>query len=231
MSSVFSLTDDIVINCGQADKRTEFLESRYIMDSSGCVCPVRGSRCIRDTFFADVPCFGCCQTCRELDQHAVVVSQHPIEGPMALKALMKHSREFHMRNKNTHVGNGKYLGPFAFTLTMSPSDNLTVDDMVAAVKKVMSQKSIPAVKYAWYLEYKDFETKEHPHIHGMYETASGRRIEAKHWFRAWKIWDESVTLGKGHRGGYHKPVEHDQCYDNYIKKQTGLVHIYDRKNV
>jgi len=231
MSSVFSSTDDIVINTGQADKRTEFLESEYIMDSSGCLCPVRGARCMMRTTFQDIPCVGCCKMCRELDSHAVSVCGNPIEGPRALKKLMDHTSEFHFRKTKTHTGNGKYLGPFAFTLTMSPADNLTVDDMVAAVKKVMSQKSIPTVKYAWYLEYKNFEMKTHPHIHGMYETASGRRIEAKHWVRAWHIWDEGIPLGEGHRGGYHKPVKHDECYDKYIQKQTGDVSIYGTHNV
>jgi len=124
------------------------------------------------------------------------------------------------REKKT--ANGKYNGPFAFTLTMSPADNLSIDDMMLACKKIMDQQSQPVKKFAWYLEYKDPETKQHPHIHGMYETPNGRRIEKKHWVRSWKIWDENIPLGSGFRGGYHRAVRHDDAYDKYIAKQDGI---------
>lgn len=48
--------------------------------------------------------------------------------------------------KKTHTGNGKYMGPYAFTLTMSPKDQLTVGDMLIAVRKVMTQQSCPVRK-------------------------------------------------------------------------------------
>lgn len=115
--------------------------------------------------------------------------------------------------------NGKYKGPFAFTLNMSPSDGLSKEAMITAVKKVMAQQSQPVKRYAWYLEYGDVESERHPHIHGMYETESQRRIEAKHWKRAWPIWDETNKLGQGHRGGYHRPVNFEDAYDKYIAKQ------------
>lgn len=118
--------------------------------------------------------------------------------------------------------NGKYKGPFAFTLTMSPTDGLSVDDMVSACKKVMSQRSQPVKKFAWYLEYKDEETKAHPHIHGMYETEDSTRIQRRTWNRAWKIWNEEIRLGQGFRGGYHRPVRSDEAYNDYIRKQGGI---------
>lgn len=121
----------------------------------------------------------------------------------------------------SHVGNGTYSGPWAFTLTMSPSDALDKSDLIRAVRKVMSQKSIPAVRYAWHYEDEGLDTEGrpiHPHIHGMYETATGGRIEAKHWKRAWKIWDETVRLGAGFRGGYHRPVRSNEGYSRYIAK-------------
>lgn len=124
------------------------------------------------------------------------------------------------KEKKTHKGNGTYAGPFAFTLTKSPQDPLTEDHMIAAVKKIMSQKSCPVVRYAWYLEHKENGT--HPHIHGMYETTTMGRIEAKHFKRAWPIWDEKSPMGSGFRGGYHRPVRHQECYDDYIKKDGGL---------
>lgn len=122
---------------------------------------------------------------------------------------------------NTHTGNGLYQGAFAFTLTKSPDDDLTEDDMIKAVEKVLNQKSCPVKKFAWYLEYGDLEEKRHPHIHGMYETESSGRIEAKHWKRAWRIWDEKTRMGNGFRGGYHRPVRDDEAYDDYIRKQNG----------
>lgn len=121
-----------------------------------------------------------------------------------------------------HTGNGAPQGAFAFTLTKSPNDDLTEDDMVRAVRKVMNQNSCPVKRYAWYLEYGNKELKEHPHIHGMYETESGGVIEKKHWQRAWKIWDPAKKLGAGFRGGYHRPVRSEESYDEYIMKDGGL---------
>lgn len=128
----------------------------------------------------------------------------------------------HADNREKKTANGKYNGPFAFTLTMSPDDGITVDEMLHAARAIMEQRSQPVRKYAWYLEYKDEETKKHPHIHGMYETVNGRRIEKKHWMRKWRIWDESSPLGMGFRGGYHRPVRFDEAYSDYIKKQGGI---------
>lgn len=127
-----------------------------------------------------------------------------------------------VRGERTRAPETHYKGPFAFTLTMSPKDGLTEEDLVSAVRKVMSQQSCPVSKYAWYLEYGNKETKEHPHIHGMYETFSGGRIEKKYWKRAWKIWDERTALGAGFRGGYHRPVRSEERYSDYIKKDGGL---------
>lgn len=122
-------------------------------------------------------------------------------------------------------GNGKYQGPFAFTLTKSPTDTLTIDDMIKAVRKVMKQTSFPVIKYAWYYEDKgkdDNGNPLHPHIHGMYETIDGKRIESRHFKRAWPIWDPSQPQGQGFRGGYHRPVAHNEAYSDYIKKDAGL---------
>lgn len=122
----------------------------------------------------------------------------------------------------SHSGNGLYQGAFAFTLTKSPDDDLTEEDMIKAAEKIMNQRSCPVEKYAWYLEYGDPELKAHPHIHGMYETATKGRIERKHFKRAWPIWDEKTPLGRGFRGGYHRPVRAEEGYSDYIKKQGGI---------
>lgn len=127
--------------------------------------------------------------------------------------------------RGKHEGNGTHKGAFAFTLTKSPKDSQTVGDMLGAVKKLMSQQSCRVKKYAWYLEYKgtdDAGLPTHPHIHGMYETESGGRIEAKHFKRAWPLWDEKVRLGQGFRGGFHQPVKTEEGYTEYIKKDGGI---------
>lgn len=129
------------------------------------------------------------------------------------------------KKTTTHDGNGAYAGAFAFTITQSPQDAFSIGDMLTAVRKVMSQRSKKVVKYAWYYEDKGQDalgTPLHPHIHGMYETENGGRIEAKHWMRAWPIWDEKKPMGAGFRGGYHRPVRHGEAYESYIKKDGGL---------
>lgn len=137
---------------------------------------------------------------------------------------MDHAVQHHdmVDNREKKTKNGKYNGPFAFTLTMSPSWGLSEEDMIQAVRKIMAQKSQPVKKFAWYLEYKDEETKKHPHIHGMYETENGRRIEKKHFKRSWPKWNEDQQLGAGFVGGYHRPVHHDEAYSKYIAKQGGV---------
>lgn len=142
----------------------------------------------------------------------------------------KHTRSkkcTHFRNTTTHVGNGKHKGLFAFTLTKSPSDTLSLGDMLEAVKKLMVKyKSYSIKRYAWYYEDKgrdEFGEPIHPHIHGIYETESGGRIERKFFIRAWPIWDEEVPMGAGFRGGYHKEVYHEEEYRDYIKKD-GRMH-------
>ena len=120
--------------------------------------------------------------------------------------------------RRTHTGNGSYKGPWAFTLTMSPEWGLTTADMIKAAQQIMAQKSQPLKKFAWYLEYGKPDTFEHPHIHGMYETETGVRLEQRVWMRRWKKWNEKIPRGQGFQGGYHREVKADEAYSNYIKK-------------
>lgn len=137
-----------------------------------------------------------------------------------------HKKNCKVLNPNRkREGNGAFKGAWAFTLTKSPTDALSVGDMLIAVRKVMTQKSCPVARYAWYYEEKGRDENGdaiHPHIHGMYETETLGRIEAKHWKRAWTVWDEKKPCGAGFRGGYHRPVKHDEAYDDYIKKDGGM---------
>lgn len=179
-------------------------------------CPDCGSKL--STMFEEVPCPGCCTECKRIDREGVTISFDDRKLAANVKSLWEHIDTFHKRISKSHKGNGAPQGQFAFTITASPADKLSKDDMVNAVRKVMAQKSCPVKYYAWYLEYGDMENETHPHIHGMYETESGGRIEAKHFKRAWKIWDEKQRLGAGFRGGYHRPVRDSEAYADYIKK-------------
>jgi len=159
-----------------------------------------------------------CPTCRDLDSDMMGLKDHL--WPKHNARILRHCQQEHgYEVTKTHTGNGTYKGAFAFTLTKSRSDVLSVNDMIAAAKKILNQKSNPTKRFAWYLEFKEDDT--HPHIHGMYETESGGRIESKHFKRAWPIWDPTQKMGAGFRGGYHRPVRHDEAYDNYIAKDGG----------
>lgn len=166
-------------------------------------------------------CGSCCQVCKETDRAMVGAAFDDRRLRELNIQWLKHVRRYHW-GKASHSGNGAPMGPFAFTLTKAPTDGLSEDDMISAVRKLMSQKSCPVKKYAWYLEYGDNETKTHPHIHGMYETEKGGRIESKHFKRAWPIWDESQRLGRGHRGGYHDVARNEGGYASYIKEDFAL---------
>lgn len=195
-----------------------------IYDASGRLleleeCRVDNSMTFKTEYVSDIRSYNHQEHCPKGKEQPPVITYSQIE-------------EMFKADKQTHVGNGAYLGAFAFTLTKSPKDSLTVADMIKAVQKVMGQKSQPLKRYAWYLEYKGTDEAglpAHPHIHGMYETENGRKIEDKHWRRAWPIWMEKdpvskkvIRLGAGFRGGYHRPVKFEENYDDYIKKDGGL---------
>lgn len=122
--------------------------------------------------------------------------------------------------KTTHTGNGIHQGLFAGTLTMAPTDELSEDDMVAAITKVFKQQTVPVKNWAWYVEYTKNGT---PHIHFVYETASGGRIHKKIFQRYWKLWDEprNQTGKGGFPGGFHSPVKSQTAYLEYISKDSG----------
>jgi len=119
--------------------------------------------------------------------------------------------------KGQHKGNGTHNGLWAGTLTTPPNEH-TEDDMTKAMGKIFAQKSCPLKRYAWYMEYTEIGT---PHIHFIYETETGGRIEAKHFKRYWPIWNEKIAMGAGHRGGYHKAVYDPEAYQVYISKDNG----------
>jgi len=172
-----------------------------------------------------------CDVCAS---HIVTCSSMQVWDDETVRSYVKHLDtdcvNAHLRVQKKpkhHTGNGTYRGAFAFTITKGPNDALTVGDMLKAARKLMAQTSCPVVKYAWFYEDKGRDANGdpiHPHIHGMYETVTGGRIEAKHFKRAWSIWDESpkARLGSGFRGGYHAAVKSEESYKDYIKKDGGM---------
>lgn len=173
-------------------------------------------------------CPACCVICKAWDRTWLMLAENDVALNRSIKEWVKtHLEPFHSGKVKSHKGNGAPQGAFAFTLTMSPKDGYTQDEMITAVRKIMGQQSCPVKRYAWYLEYGNMEEKTHPHIHGMYETEGGGRIERKHFKRAWPLWDESQRLGAGFRGGYHRPVRDGEAYNDYIAKGVDTIGIYD----
>jgi len=125
------------------------------------------------------------------------------------------------QKNTTHKGNGTHKGIWAGTLTVAPTDDLTRDDMITSIKKIMRQRSCPVKEFVWYLEN---TTAGLPHVHFMYRTESGGRIERKHFKRLWPIWNEDVKCGAGHRGGYHRPCHSETEYLAYVKKDDSPYH-------
>ena len=109
---------------------------------------------------------------------------------------------------------------YAFTLTAPPDMNLSVEQFTCAAEKILkhgiSSKYEHPSKAAYVLE---FTEKGTPHIHGVYRMECGRRITQKYFKRYWLLWDESMKLGHGHKGGYHQKARHTESYEAYMEKE------------
>jgi len=151
-----------------------------------------------------------CVTCHDVENHAQRNEAYECKrhGVLYIPAP----------KKKHHEGNGKPKGLFAGTLTMGVTTPETEETMVKAIKKIMNQQTCPVKKYKWYVEYTE---RGLPHVHFMYETYTGGRIHAKVFMRYWKLWDEGIRHGKGFQGGYHKEVNSEVAYDEYIQKDGG----------
>lgn len=163
----------------------------------------------------------CCRTGYELWTVYEALYDKPFSRGEQLKILQRIKapcESEHIIQKGHHTGNGKPKGSFAGTLTMAPTWSTNEEEMVAAIQKIMRQKTTPVKRYAWYLEYTD---KNVPHIHFIYETEKGGRITAQTFKRQWKWWDENTPCGTGHVGGYHRHVAKEDDYLEYIKKDKG----------
>lgn len=167
-----------------------------------------------------------CEHCRAFDLYLSTCSPFDdrlwlVQWKKGKELYLSHCEEYKAykaRTKKAHVGNGTHRGLWAGTLTMPP-EHASADDMIKAIRKLMVQRSCPVKRYAWYMEYTAAGT---PHVHFIYETDTGGRIEAKHFKRAWPLWNEKLAVGNGHQGGYHKQVYDVEAYKAYISKDGGL---------
>ena len=113
---------------------------------------------------------------------------------------------------------------YAFTLTMLP-DYQPKKPMEEVAKLILehglvSKTKEKACEWACVMEHTEAGT---PHIHGVYKTPSGRRIEGKYFARYWPLWDEKIKLGHGHKGGYHARARHLESYKAYMQKEGVVV--------
>jgi len=125
--------------------------------------------------------------------------------------------------KNSHLKAEEGV-EYAFTLTMPP-DYKPANPLPEVARKILefgltNKPYEKAIEYAYVLEHTEKGT---PHIHGVYKTPSGRRISSKYFNRYWTLWDESVDLGHGHKGGYHRKARHSESYKAYLEKEGVVV--------
>lgn len=113
---------------------------------------------------------------------------------------------------------------YAFTLTMPPDykPKKPIEEAARLIleKGLVSKTKEKACEWAFVKEHTEAGT---PHIHGVYRTPSGRRIEAKYFHRYWDLWDEKFKLGHGHKGGYHAVARHSESYKAYMEKEGVVV--------
>jgi len=114
---------------------------------------------------------------------------------------------------------------YAFTLTMPPEykSKKPIEESARLLMENGLTSGKPyekASKWAIVLEHTEKGT---PHIHGVYQTPSGRRIEQKYFKRYWDLWDEKIKMGHGHKGGYHQKARHSESYAAYIEKEGAII--------
>lgn len=113
---------------------------------------------------------------------------------------------------------------YAFTLTMPPDyeTKKPIDEIARLIMQhgLTNKPYEKPHKWAYVMEHTEKGT---PHIHGVYQTPSGRRISSKYFKRYWSLWDEKKPMGHGHQGGYHNKARHLESYEAYMQKE-GVVH-------
>lgn len=113
---------------------------------------------------------------------------------------------------------------YAFTLTMNPDykPKKPIEEAARLILEngLVSKTKEKACEWAFVKEHTAQGT---PHVHGVYRTPSGRRIEKKYFKRYWDLWDEDTKYGQGFKGGYHAKARHTQSYKAYMEKEGVVV--------
>lgn len=130
----------------------------------------------------------------------------------------------HPDNRAKHPQAANSSTEYAYTLTMPP-DYQPKKPLEERARMIMnygltSKPYEKATQYAYVLEHTE---KGVPHIHGVYKTASGRRIANKYFKRYHDLWDPTVKLGHGHKGGYHEKARHAESYAAYLNKEGVVI--------
>lgn len=151
--------------------------------------------------------------CEVVDRYAPVDMSLPNMGLTFKSRCSTHAPKVDSRKADPATA-------YAFTLTMPPDYELKkpLEEVARLICEngMTSKPYEKAEKWAFVLEHTERGT---PHIHGMYKTPSGRRIEKKYFKRYWPLWDEDVELGHGHKGGYHLKARHAESYEAYMEKE------------
>lgn len=151
--------------------------------------------------------------CEVVDRFAPVNMDHPNLGLTFKSRCSAHAAKADSRKADPTTA-------YAFTLTMPPDyeSKKPIEEVARLIVEngLTSKPYEKPIQWAYVVEHTEAGT---PHVHGMYKTESGRRIEQKYFKRYWPLWDEKVKLGHGHKGGYHQKARHEESYDAYIQKE------------
>jgi len=151
------------------------------------------------------------------------VEHHGCDYCKCMKLYIVDKHALHPDN-NKHPRSAESGTEYAFTLTMPP-DHQPAIPLPEVAKKILeygltNKPYEKATKWAYVLEHTEKGT---PHIHGVYQTESGRRLSSKYFKRYWPLWDEKVILGHGHKGGYHQKARHTESYAAYLEKEGAVI--------
>lgn len=176
----------------------------------------------------------CCWNYKNVVQDGLTCERRPPEEGNLCSGLVCPRLDDHIASKQPKKNpRAAEVGTqYAFTLTLPPKFT-PVKPLLMVAKYIMengltNKPYEKATKFAYVLEHTDKGT---PHIHGVYETASGRRIASKYFQRYHLMkefvkttedphfWNEKIKLGHGHRGGYHQKARHNESYNAYLEKE------------
>jgi len=162
------------------------------------------------------PIFDC--GCIVKDIHVPMLEGHPNLGLEFVSRCETHSTKADSRKANPGT-------EYAFTLTMPPDykPKKSIEESARLLMENGLTSGKPYEKPSKWAIVLEHTEKGTPHIHGVYQTPSGRRIEQKYFKRYWDLWDEKIKMGHGHKGGYHQKARHSESYAAYLEKEGVVI--------